>query len=238
MIPIGDATPTRRVPLVNWLLIIVNVLVFLYELSLPARVLDRFIFTWGMIPQNVLTALANPFGSALHVFETLITSQFIHGGWLHLIGNMLFLWIFGDNIEDVLGSLGYLIFYLVCGVVAALAQVLIVAPFLGTRALPTIGASGAIAGVLGAYLILYPTARISVLLPLLILIIPIDLPAFVMIGWWFIQQLLYGFASLTPAAANSGGVAFWAHLGGFVSGLVMILPFVGRRRRQVIRREW
>jgi len=221
------------VPLINWLLIAANVLVFFYELSLPARALDRLIFAWGVIPQNVLAALGDPFApNALHAFETLITSQFIHGGWLHLLGNMLFLWIFGDNIEDILGSLGYLFFYLLCGVLAGLTQVYVTSPFLGTQASPAIGASGAIAGVLGAYLILYPTARVSVLLPVLVLLLPIDLPAFVMIGWWFVQQFFYGIASLTPAAARSGGIAFWAHLGGFVSGLVLILPFVGRARRR------
>jgi membrane associated rhomboid family serine protease len=217
----------------NWLLIAANVLVFLYEISLPARALDRFIFTWGVVAQNVLAAYAHPFASgSWRTFETLITSQFIHSGWLHLLGNMLFLWIFGDNIEDVLGSLGYLFFYLLCGILAGLVQVFVMSPFLGTRAYPAIGASGAIAGVLGAYLILYPTARISVLLPFLILFLPIDLPAFIMIGWWFIQQFFYGVASLTPAAARSGGIAFWAHLGGFVSGLIFILPFVDRVRRR------
>ena len=233
MIPLGDATPMRRVPVMTWLLIAANVIVFLYELNLSPRALDRFLFAWGVVPQNVLAALTNPVApGALRVFETLITSQFIHGGWLHLIGNMLFLWIFGDNVEDILGSLGYLLFYLLCGVAAALAQAYVVSPFLGTRAQPMIGASGAIAGVLGAYLILYPTARVSVLVPFLVLLMPIDLPAFVMIGWWFIQQFLYGLMSLTPAAARSGGIAFWAHLGGFASGLVLILPFVGRARRR------
>lgn len=239
MIPIGDTTPTRRVPLMNWLLIAANVAAFLYELTLPARALDRFLLAWGLVPQNVLVALANPAApGVLRSLETLVTSQFIHGGWLHLLGNMLYLWIFGDNIEDVLGSFGYLFFYLVCGVLAGLAQVYVVSPFLGLSAPPMIGASGAIAGVLGAYLILYPTGRISVLLPFLILLLPIDLPAFLIIGWWFIQQFFYGIASLTPAAARSGGIAFWAHLGGFVSGIVLILPFVGRARRRVYRRRW
>jgi membrane associated rhomboid family serine protease len=217
----------------NWLLIALNVLVFLYELQLPARSLDRFILIWGVIPQNVLVAISDPFATgSLHVFETLITSQFIHGGWLHLLGNMLFLWIFGDNIEDVLGSIGYLVFYLTCGVIAALAQVYVLSPFLGGRALPSIGASGAIAGVLGAYLVSYPLVRVSVLFPVLLILIPFDLPAFVIIGWWFVQQFFYGLMTLTPTAARSGGVAFWAHIGGFVAGMILILPFLSRARRR------
>jgi membrane associated rhomboid family serine protease len=196
--------------------------------------LDRLILTWGVIPHSVLVAVSDPIApSSLHVFETLITSQFIHGGWLHLLGNMLFLWIFGDNIEDVLGSLGYLVFYLACGVMAALAQVYVLSPFLGGRAIPSIGASGAIAGVLGAYLVLYPLARVSVLFPVPLLLVPFDLPAFVIIGWWFVQQFFYGLMTLTPAAARSGGVAFWAHIGGFVTGMILILPVIGRARRKV-----
>jgi len=233
MLPIGDGNPTRRTPVMTWLLIAANVVMFLYEIQMPARALDQFILAWGVVPRNVLAAFANPFvPGALHVFETLITSQFLHGGWLHLIGNMLFLYIFGDNIEDVVGSLGYLVFYLFCGVAAALAQSLILAPLLGQHAVPMIGASGAIAGVLGAYLVLYPTARISVLIPVLIILLPIDLPAFVLIGWWFIQQFFYSLLSLTPTVAQSGGTAFWAHVGGFVTGLVLIVPFIDRARRR------
>lgn len=239
MIPIGDSNRLRRTPIVNWLLIVANVLVFFYELTLPPRGLDRFFLTWGVIPQNVLAALAQPLApGSLHVFETLLTSQFIHGGWLHLLGNMLFLYIFGDNIEDVLGRLGYLVFYLICGVVAVLAQVLILAPFMGRYAVPTFGASGAIAGVLGAYLVLYPLNRVSVLFPVLLILIPFDLPAFVIIGWWFVQQFFYGLMTLTPAAASSGGVAFWAHVGGFLIGMILIVPFIERARRQARWLRW
>ncbi len=233
MIPIGDSNPLRRTPLMNWLLIAANVLVFCYELTLSSRTLDRFFLTWGVIPQNVVTALAKPVApGSLHVFETLITSQFIHGGWLHLLGNLLFLYIFGDNIEDVLGRLGYLVFYLVCGVGAVLAQVFVLAPFMGRHAVPTFGASGAIAGVLGAYLVLYPLNRVSVLFPVLLILIPFDLPAFVIIGWWFVQQFSYGVLTLSPAAAQSGGVAFWAHVGGFLIGMILIVPFIDRARRR------
>ena len=232
MIPIGDSNKLRRTPVMNWLLIVANVLVFLYELTLPSRMLDKFLLTWGVIPQNVLAALAVPLSpSSLHAWETLLTSQFIHGGWLHLLGNMLFLYIFGDNIEDVLGGVGYLVFYLMCGIVALLAQVFVLAPFLGRHAVPTFGASGAIAGVLGAYLVLYPMNRVSVVFPVLLFLIPFDLPAFVIIGWWFVQQFLYGVLTLTPSAAQSGGVAFWAHIGGFLIGMVLIVPFIEQARR-------
>jgi len=236
MIPIGDSNPLRRTPMMNWLLIAANVGVFFYELTLSSRTLDRFFLTWGVIPQNVLAALAGPLApGSLHVFETLLTSQFIHGGWLHLIGNMLFLYIFGDNIEDALGRLGYLAFYLMCGVAAVLAQVFVLAPFMGRHAVPTFGASGAIAGVLGAYLVLYPRNRVSVLLPVLLILIQFDLTEFVIIGWWFVQQFFYGVLTLTPSAAASGGVAFWAHVGGFLIGMISIVPFIERARR---RAQW
>jgi len=233
MLPLGDRNPTRRTPVVTWLLIALNVAVFLYELSLSTRALDRFMLNWGAVPRYVLAALASPTApGAAQVFQTLVTSQFIHGGWVHLIGNMLFLYIFGDNIEDMLGHMGFVVFYLVCGVMAALAQTFVVAPFLGRPTVPMVGASGAIAGVLGAYLLLYPTARISVLIPLFVLFVPIDLPAFILIGWGFIQQLLNGLASLSPSAAAMGGVAFWAHLGGFATGLLAITPFRDKARRR------
>ena len=239
MIPIGDSNRLRRTPVMNWLLIVANALMFFYELTLPPRGLDRFFLTWGVIPQNVLAALAQPLApGSLHAFETLLTSQFIHGGWLHLLGNMLFLYIFGDNIEDVLGRLGYLVFYLICGIAAVLAQVLVLAPFMGRTAVPTFGASGAIAGVLGAYLVLYPLNRVSVLFPVLLILIPFDLPAFVIIGWWFVQQFFYGLMTLTPSAASSGGVAFWAHVGGFLVGMILIVPFIEQARRRARWLRW
>ncbi len=236
MVPISDRNPLRHRPVMTWLLIAVNVVVFLYELQMPAQALDQFILRWGATPGNILAAFANPFASgAPHAFETLVTSQFIHGGWLHILGNMLFLFIFGDNVEDAMGSSSYLVFYLICGVAAALTQSFILAPLLGGHGVPMIGASGAIAGVLGAYLVLYPTARVSVLIPVLIILFPIDLPAFVLIGWWFIQQFFYSILSLTPTVAQSGGTAFWAHVGGFATGLVLIVPFIGRARRRARR---
>ncbi len=227
MLPISDKSPTRRFPVMNLTLIAINVIVFLFELTLPARQLDRFLTIWGVVPNSIFAALAQPAQTPLAVWATLITSQFLHAGWAHIIGNMLFLWVFGDNVEDVLGSFAYLIFYLVSGVAAGLAQVLV----LGPSSVPSIGASGAIAGVLGAYLLLYPWARVSMLIPIIFFFWTFDLPALVVIGWWFVQQLFYGFGALTAAAAS--GVAFWAHIGGFIAGMVMIVPFLGRRRRRV-----
>jgi membrane associated rhomboid family serine protease len=229
MIPITDANPTRRFPVVNLLLIGTNIVVFLFELTMRSRALDQFIAAWGMIPSHILPALANPLAESPGVWLTLITSQFLHSGWAHILGNLIFLWVFGDNIEDILGHALYLVFYLAFGVAAGIVQAWVMGP----SAIPTIGASGAIAGVLGAYLVLYPTARIGIILPIFFFFTTIDLPAIVVIGWWFVQQFFYGIGSLTSTAA--GGVAFWAHIGGFAAGIVMILPFIGRvRRRETI----
>jgi membrane associated rhomboid family serine protease len=231
MVPIGDANPTRRFPVMNLTLIGLNVLVFLFELQLSGPALDRFIFAWGVIPSDVLAAIAHPLAArSVHAFETLITSQFIHAGWAHIIGNMLFLFVFWDNIEDVLGSFPYLIFYLVAGIAASLAQTYVLAPFLGNVDLPSIGASGAIAGVLGAYIVLYPTAPVRVLIPVFIFL-TFSVPAIIMIGIWFLEQFVAGIGSLTPQAAQTGGVAFWAHVGGFITGMILILPFWGTAHR-------
>jgi membrane associated rhomboid family serine protease len=226
MIPISDANPTRRLPVMNVTLIAINVVAFLYELSLSTRQLDRLIATWGLEPGNILLAFAHPVQAPLSIWATLITSQFLHAGWAHIIGNMLFLWVFGDNIEDVLGHFGYLVFYLVSGVAAGIAQSVVSGPV----NIPSIGASGAIAGVLGAYIVLYPLARISILFPIFILFWTIDIPAIIVIGWWFVQQFFYGIGVLSSSAAD--GIAFWAHIGGFMTGVIMILPFIGRVHRR------
>ncbi len=226
MIPISDANPTRRLPVMNWTLIGLNVVVFLYELTLRSRQLDNLVATWGVVPSHILFGLGHPFQTPWPVWATLITSQFLHAGWAHIIGNMLFLWVFGDNIEDVLGHFGYLFFYLVSGVAAGIVQAVVSGPV----QIPSIGASGAIAGVLGAYIVLYPWTRVSILFPIFILFWTIDIPAIVVIGWWFIQQFFYGIGVLSSAAAN--GIAFWAHIGGFVTGMIMIVPFIGRAHRQ------
>lgn len=226
MIPISDRNPTRSFPITNLMLIAINVIVFLVELTMRSRQLDQFIFAWGVVPNDILLALGHPLEAPLKVWATLITSQFLHAGWLHIIGNMLFLWVFGDNVEDVLGSLTYLIFYLLSGIVAGLAQVIVSGP----SKIPSIGASGAIAGVLGAYLLLYPWMKVTILLPIFFFFWGIDLPALLVIGWWFVQQFFYGVAALSTTAAS--GIAFWAHIGGFMTGLVLILPFIGRVHRR------
>ncbi len=226
MLPVGDSNPTRRIPLVNWVLIAVNVLIFLFELTLPERQLGRLFIDFGVVPNHILTALAQPTQTPPTEWLTLFTSQFLHGGWAHIVGNMLFLWVFGDNIEDVLGPVVYLGFYLTSGAVAALAQVFVS----GATDVPSIGASGAIAGVLGAYILLYPLARVRILVPLFFYFTTIELPALIVLGWWFVQQFFYGIGSFTAIA--EGGVAFWAHVGGFVAGVVLILPFISRVRRR------
>ena len=230
MIPISDKSPTRGFPITNLLLIAANVLVFVYELTLRSTQLDRFIFTWGVVPSDFFSAWSHPAQTPLSVWTTLITSQFLHAGWAHILGNMIFLWVFGDNVEDVLGSFRYLVFYLACGVAAGIVQVLVVGP----SDVPSIGASGAIAGVLGAYLLLDPFTKVTILLPIFFFFWGIDLPALFVIGWWFVQQLFYGLGALSSAAAS--GIAFWAHIGGFVMGMILILPFLRRvrlRRRAV-----
>ena len=224
MIPISDRNPTRNFPIMNLTLIGLNVVVFLFELTLRSRQLDQFMFKWGVVPDNILLAFAHPLQVPPTVWATLITSQFIHAGWLHIIGNMIFLWVFGDNVEDILGSFAYLIFYLVSGVVAGIAQVLVTGP----SSIPSIGASGAIAGVLGAYLLLYPLTKVTIIIPVFFFFWGIDLPALLVIGWWFVQQLFYGLGALTTTAAS--GIAFWAHIGGFAAGLLLIIPFLGRPR--------
>ena len=225
MIPIGDSVPRYRSPTVNYLLIATCVAAFLFELTLGPR-LNGFLGRYGVTPANVSALLAGDSRTPGAVVLTLLTTLFLHGGWLHLVSNMLFLWIFGDNVEDRLGHLRYLGFYLLCGVAASLVQV----HFDPTSRVPIIGASGAIAGVLGAYLYLYPTAWVRVLVPIFIIFLPISLPVVLILGYWFVTQLANGVASITDAAQASGGVASWAHVGGFVVGM-LIAPFFPRSLR-------
>jgi membrane associated rhomboid family serine protease len=221
MFPLRDRLPSRTTPFVTWLLIAANVLAFLYELAMIEAVGDRFVLAWGMVPARLAH---DPSGEAV----TVLTSMFLHGGWVHLGGNMLFLWIFGDNVEDRLGHLRYSLFYLLSGVAAAAAQFFIDP---GSR-LPMVGASGAIAGVLGAYVLLYPRARVLVAFPIFFFIQFFELPAWVVIGEWFVLQLFNGALSLGPRAA-AGGVAFFAHIGGFVAGVAMIKLMAPAARARV-----
>ena len=217
MIPLRDINPTRRFPLVTVVLVVANVLVFLLELLLPSEgVLDSFVFTWGLIPAELMRL------SPLAVV-TVFTSMFIHSGFLHLGGNMLYLWIFGDNIEQALGHFRFILFYLLCGIGAALGQVLLDP----SSAIPMVGASGAISGVLGAYLLLFPKAEVETLVFLGYFARLVRMPAVVVLGMWILLQLFSGLLSL--GAEATGGVAFFAHIGGFVSGLVLVLLL--RRKR-------
>ena len=226
MIPLRDANPTHRTPIVTLALIVACIAVFAYELgqqATSAASLDAFVLEWGVVPADLRAAWESG-DLASHETLTLFSSQFLHGGWLHLLGNMLYLWIFGNNIEDRLGRIRFLAFYLAGGVAAALAQVLIDP----SSTIPMIGASGAIAATLGAYLELYPRARITTLVFLGFFYQLINVPAIVVLGFWFVLQLLDGLASLGAASAG-GGVAFFAHIGGFVTGALAVRLFaIGR----------
>jgi len=224
MIPLGDNIPSRRFPFVNYLIIGANFLAFFYELSL-GKGLDTFITEWGAVPARVTDALSGGETSPA-AFITLITSMFLHGGWLHILSNMLFLWIFGDNVEDSMGHIRYTVFYLLAGIAAGLAQVF-VAP---DSTAPGIGASGAIAGVLGAYLVMFPHAQVEVLIPWFLFFPIFKVPALLMLGIWFLTQFFNGVAALTIAHTSAGGVAWWAHIGGFVAGLLLVNLFRQRRR--------
>jgi len=219
MIPLRDSQPSRSTPFVTYGLIIANVLVFLYEVSLDPFSANHFIATYGVVPSRL-----DPL--------TLLTSMFLHGGWLHLIGNVWFLWIFGDNVEDILGHGKYLLFYLLCGILAALVHVM-----LNPEArVPTIGASGAIAGVMGAYVVKFPRARIVTLIFVFVFITTVELPAAVILGYWFVIQLFSGVGSIGYSSATAGGVAWFAHVGGFLAGIALIYLF-GARPRYRTRRE-
>jgi membrane associated rhomboid family serine protease len=216
MIPLKDINPSRTTPLVNMMLIIMNVLVFFYQAALPPVAFKAFVLANATIPARIPALLAG-YGTAQHALEPLFTSMFLHGGLMHLLGNMLFLYIFGDNIEDHFGHLGYLIFYLVCGIGSGLVHVL----FNWHSAVPAIGASGAISGVMGAYILLFPRARILTFF--FIFLIPV--PAFFILGYWFVFQFV---EALNGVGGPTGGVAVWAHVGGFLIGMAITAVF-GRK---------
>ncbi len=218
MIPIGDSIPGERFPLVTYLIIALNGVVFLLELSLGAAV-EPFLRHWGLVPSYFVHHITSP-----HAWLTILTAMYLHGGWGHIVGNMLYLWIFGNNVEDRMGHCGYFIFYTLSGIAAALMQVAI----MPNSTVPTIGASGAIAGVLGAYLLLYPHAEIYFLAFVFIFVTTISLPAAVVLLGWFLMQLAYGMNSW--GLSMGGGVAWWAHIGGFVTGMLLTPLFVKRRR--------
>jgi membrane associated rhomboid family serine protease len=225
VIPLRDDNPVYSTPVMTYALVASCIVVFLWQVSLGPVDFNRAIFTLGVIPAVLFGhAQLPPEVAVVPPTATVFTSMFLHGGWLHLAGNMLYLWIFGDNIEDRMGRARFLVFYLVCGVAAVLAQAL---PAPETR-VPMVGASGAISGVLGAYLLLFPHARVLVLVPFGFILKVIRLPAVWVLGLWFVIQLV----SSLMAPAGEGGVAFRAHLGGFVAGLVLVRIFLPRRRRR------
>jgi membrane associated rhomboid family serine protease len=218
MIPLHDDVPTARRPWVTYGLIGTCVLVYLWEIGRTDRELAEVFYTLGFVPALLLGEVElAPGTAAVHSAVALVTSMFLHGGFLHLAGNMLYLWIFGNNVEDAMGRSRFLAFYLLCGISAALAQ--------GVQdpssMVPMVGASGAIGGVLGAYLLLHPHARVLALVPLGIIFFTVRIPAYVVLGLWFVFQLIAGGA----AGGAEGGVAYWAHIGGFAAGMVLLFVF-------------
>ena len=213
MIPLRDVIPSRTFPYITVTIIVLNAIAWVFELTMPDEQLNTFVTLFGVVP-------------GAFAWPTLITSMFLHGGWGHVIGNMWYLWIFGDNVEDRFGHGRFLIFYLLAGIVAAFGQILMEP----VSMVPTIGASGAIAGVMGAYFVLYPHSRVLTLLPLIIIWEVIEVPAIVLLGFWFLLQLFN--AGAIAATASRGGVAFMAHVAGFVFGLGAVFLF---RRRETAR---
>jgi membrane associated rhomboid family serine protease len=219
--PIGDENAGTIIkPYVNWTLIGICIAVFAYQWLLPPRQLDAFFLQYGAIPAEI---------SRMENLYTLFTSMFLHGGLMHLLGNMLFLFIFGDNIEDAMGHISYLLFYLLCGLAAGLSQIVLDL----NSTIPIIGASGAISGVMGAYIVLFPHGKVRAIVLFGFIGQVVLVPAWVMIGLWFVLQLFSGFASL-GAASDVGGVAFWAHVGGFIAGAVLVWLF---RDRDAVARQ-
>ena len=219
MIPLRDIIPSRTTPVVTISLIAVNVLVFLFELSLGRNV-DAFTLYYGLVP-------------AAFSWVAVFTSMFLHGGFLHVAGNMLYLWIFGDNVEDRMGHGRFLVFYLLCGVAAALAQTITVPD----SVVPMVGASGAIAGVMGAYFVLYPRSRIVTLIPIFFFFQVVEVPAILFLGIWFVMQFLSGIGSIVNSIPGGamGGIAVWAHVAGFVAGISGVIVFRRPERQRV---EW
>jgi membrane associated rhomboid family serine protease len=251
MIPISDSLRSRSFPCVNVVIIALNFAMFLYEVSLSSHgtfgvigntritsELDRFMFHWANIPACTFDALgwdrelrgtgASVCSAQPHPAWTIFSAMFMHGSWIHILGNMLFLWIFGDNVEDAMGHVLYAAFYLIVGTAGAVTHGLI-----DPNALtPTLGASGAIAGVMGAYIVLYPRATVSVIIPIFFFI-PFPLPAFILIGFWFLAQVLSGFSALGVSTVGAAsGVAYFAHIGGFIAGAMLVNVFALNRPRR------
>ncbi len=231
MFPIQDSIPRRSPPLMNWAIMAACGIVFLFELSLPPHLLERLFYMFGVVPVRYTHPdFAASLGLAPKAALPLFTCMFLHGGWVHIIGNMWTLWIFGDNVEDEMGPLRYLLFYLFCGLVASFVHIY-TNP---TSTVPTIGASGAIAGVMGAYYVLFPRARIILMIPIFFFPFFFDVPAVFYLAFWFLEQVFSGTFSLL-APSQGGGIAFWAHAGGFVCGMLTHRLFL---RKEVYRRRY
>ena len=215
MIPLRDVIPSRSTPYITVTLIVINAVAWLYELTIPGDLLPVYLQLYGVVPADFST-------------PTLVSSMFLHGSWSHFIGNMWYLWIFGDNVEDRVGHGRFIAFYLLCGVVAALGHVAMDP----SSTLPTIGASGAIAGVMGGYFVLYPQSRVLTLIPLVFYVEIIELPAVLLLGFWFVMQLFNAGVIAVTANSSSGGIAFVAHVAGFVAGLAGVFVFRKRRRTE------
>jgi membrane associated rhomboid family serine protease len=226
--PIRDTIPTRHPPIAVWLLLLLNGVAFTVEVALPADRLEQVFYLFGLVPKRFThPAWARYVGFPIHTYWPFLTHMFLHGGWLHIIGNMWVLWIFGDNVEDRMGPVRFLAFYVLCGLAAGITQMYVTPD----ATVPSVGASGAIAGVMGAYLLLFPTARVIVLFPVFFYPLFFEVPAILYLAFWFFLQLFSGAMALaTPEKV--GGIAFWAHVGGFVAGLALHRLFVMRRPRR------
>jgi len=220
MLPLRDENPRRTTPVFTLVIMLANVAVFLYQLTLSPRAAQQFVYEFAMIPARIPLAFTSPTVTLSQAFAPLLTSIFLHGGLLHLAGNMWFLWVFGDNVEDRLGHITYLIFYLICGVGASVTHTI----FNLDSRIPAVGASGAISGVMGAYIVMFPGARVLTWIPPLFIF---PLPAVVVLAVWFLLQFFGGLQSLGTQAA--GGVAFWAHVGGFLLGMGFVVGAKIRR---------
>jgi membrane associated rhomboid family serine protease len=234
MLPISDTVPRRNPPVMTWILILANVIVFLCELMMSEYTLERFFYFFGIVPARFThPAWAAWVGLPIDDYWPFLTSMFLHSGWLHIIGNMWTLWIFGDNVEDRMGPIRFLFFYLLCGIAAGIVHSLTNPDSM----MPAVGASGAIAGVLGAYFFLFPYARIVVLIPVFIFPFFFEMPAVLYLGFWILTQVFSGTLALaTPEQV--GGVAWWAHVGGFTAGIILHFFFVKRGYRRPARDEY
>lgn len=220
MIPLRDTRPSSSTPIVTVILISLNILVFLFQVSLDPYERNFFIASYGIIPDR------------LH-YVSILTSMFLHGGWLHLIGNMWFLWIYGDNVEDILGHAKFALFYLLCGIAAAVVHILMNAD----SRVPTVGASGAIAGVMGAYLVKFPHSKILTLVPIFVFFTTVEIPAVFMLIYWFAIQIFSGVGSVGYSNVGKGGVAWFAHIGGFLAGMLLVY-LLGTKDRFRNRRDY